>query len=389
MAIAETIVLVEKYLDEDKITEAEKELAKLNIDPEKSSFKILILQAQVFLRKKQLVEAKEYANRAFKLAFQNGKRNEIAKSLNVLALSYFREKNYDEAFKYILHAVSYDDSTVNSEIKMFKNVVNLKYKKHFNLNDTELKEVENKILSTNIKPNLHLENDDKSPTTTSSELTAKSIISEPTKQKQNMRFDWFDSSKSVEISIYIKKINSESIISDIQSNSINFKFKDSDNFEYDFKIDQLFDNININESSYKVFGTKMTIILIKKNNCVWTDIKNVGNNNNKSKNNNNNNNNNTNNENNNKINETSGSTAYPSSSTKKIDWSKFEIEDENDEENDDPDGFFKKLYGDADENTKRAMMKSFIESNGTSLSTDWSDVGSREVKPYGEGDDNK
>jgi suppressor of G2 allele of SKP1 len=38
------------------------------------------------------------------------------------------------------------------------------------------------------------------------------------------------------------------------------------------------------------------------------------------------------------------------------------------------DSFFKKLYKNADPDTKKAMMKSFQESNGTSLSTVWADV---------------
>lgn len=41
--------------------------------------------------------------------------------------------------------------------------------------------------------------------------------------------------------------------------------------------------------------------------------------------------------------------------------------------------FFKKLYKDADEDTKRAMMKSYVESNGTALSTNWKEVGKAPV----------
>lgn len=45
--------------------------------------------------------------------------------------------------------------------------------------------------------------------------------------------------------------------------------------------------------------------------------------------------------------------------------------------------FFQKLYADADEDTRRAMMKSYSESGGTTLSTNWDEVrkGAVEVKP--------
>ncbi|KAK4164432.1 SGS domain-containing protein, partial [Cladorrhinum sp. PSN259] len=72
--------------------------------------------------------------------------------------------------------------------------------------------------------------------------------------------------------------------------------------------------------------------------------------------------------------------AYPTSSKKgPKDWDKLG-DDEDDSSKADINSFFKTLYKDADPDQQRAMMKSFIESNGTALSTNWEDVGKRKVE---------
>lgn len=49
------------------------------------------------------------------------------------------------------------------------------------------------------------------------------------------------------------------------------------------------------------------------------------------------------------------------------------------EPTDDVNNFFKKLFGNADDDTKKAMMKSFIESGGTTLSTNWNEVKNKKI----------
>ncbi|XP_073143589.1 protein SGT1 homolog [Henckelia pumila] len=77
---------------------------------------------------------------------------------------------------------------------------------------------------------------------------------------------------------------------------------------------------------------------------------------------------------------------YPSSKPKGVDWDKLEAQVKKEEKDEKLDGdaalnkFFRDIYKDADEDTRRAMSKSFVESNGTVLSTNWKEVGSKKVE---------
>ncbi|KAK0720128.1 SGS domain-containing protein [Lasiosphaeris hirsuta] len=78
--------------------------------------------------------------------------------------------------------------------------------------------------------------------------------------------------------------------------------------------------------------------------------------------------------------ETAAAPAYPTSSKSgPKDWDKLGDDDEDDGKSD-VNFFFKQLYKGATPEQQRAMMKSFVESNGTALSTDWNDVKSRTVE---------
>ncbi|KAG4972905.1 hypothetical protein JHK87_029726 [Glycine soja] len=78
--------------------------------------------------------------------------------------------------------------------------------------------------------------------------------------------------------------------------------------------------------------------------------------------------------------------AYPSSKPRTRDWDKLEAQVKKEEKEEKLDGdaalskLFRDIYQNADEDMRRAMSKSFLESNGTVLSTDWKEVGSKKVE---------
>ena len=78
------------------------------------------------------------------------------------------------------------------------------------------------------------------------------------------------------------------------------------------------------------------------------------------------------------MNENKKPAAYPTSSkTGPKNWDNLEGLDEEegkDGAGGDVDSFFRSLYEKADPDTRRAMMKSYVESSGTSLSTSWDEA---------------
>jgi len=73
---------------------------------------------------------------------------------------------------------------------------------------------------------------------------------------------------------------------------------------------------------------------------------------------------------------------YPSSSKKKKNWDQVvaQVEEEKLEGEQALNKVFQDIYGKGSEEQRRAMIKSFVESGGTVLSTNWDEVGQGEVK---------
>ncbi|KAG0166864.1 Protein SGT1 A [Apophysomyces sp. BC1034] len=183
----------------------------------------------------------------------------------------------------------------------------------------------------------------------------------PTPQGVRVRHEWFQNENYVTVEVFMKNVKSESVALDFFESSLSLAIKMPSGSDYSLELDPLTHTIVPKESSYKILSTKLEIKLKKKDaGVMWGTLE--------------------------------GEEEHPvsmapmsvSSARKPKDWNK--LAREIDQEQDKPEGeaalnaLFQKIYKDADEDTKRAMMKSFVESNGTCLSTNWSEVGSKKVE---------
>ncbi|OJZ82139.1 hypothetical protein ASPFODRAFT_196721 [Aspergillus luchuensis CBS 106.47] len=234
-------------------------------------------------------------------------------------------------------------------------------------------------------------------------------------QQVKVRHEWYQSGETVVVTLYVKGVPKDKVAIELKEDSTSLQFPLPSGAEYDFTLDPLFAPIDPSTSKVSVFSTKIEIFLRKKTpGQKWSALE-----------------------------SSTGLTtpqptttpitttttqikpqaqgpSYPTSSRHGAkDWDKLASsltqkskkkdkpkknkdattkaegkgEDDDDDEASDTesinsdfgggdavDGFFKKLYANADPDTRRAMVKSYVESQGTSLSTNWDEVGQGPVK---------
>lgn len=233
-------------------------------------------------------------------------------------------------------------------------------------------------------------------TSVSSKPSSKSPVSTPSSAPaqtpaSKIRNDWYQNNDSVTFTLLAKGVPKDKAVVDIQPRSLTISFPILSESTFDFSLDPLYAAVDVSASTYKIMSTKIEVVLKKAQpGQKWHAL-----------------------ESSEPVNDdssapstvpsallrpsaaTSQGPAYPTSSrsgpknwdklaedltTKKKSSDKKDKDDEDDDYDYDAEGgdavnsFFSKLYSGADPDTKRAMMKSFSESNGTALSTNWEEV---------------
>ncbi|EPY54270.1 SGT1-like protein Git7 [Schizosaccharomyces cryophilus OY26] len=182
------------------------------------------------------------------------------------------------------------------------------------------------------------------------------------------RFDWSQASATLSLDIYAKNVKPENLIVTLKTRSVFVNATLTDGSNYTLNLDPLAHEIDVSGSSYRLFSTKIEIILKKQTSDEkWENL--------------------TKTDNDFTVRHPQIMTETTSKSNSEKNWDHVLKEADTEEEESTGDAalakLFQDLYKNADDDTRRAMMKSYIESNGTSLSTNWKDVGNRkfETKP--------
>ncbi|XP_077014504.1 protein SGT1 homolog isoform X2 [Tamandua tetradactyla] len=185
--------------------------------------------------------------------------------------------------------------------------------------------------------------------------------------QSKIKYDWYQTESQVIITLMIKNVQKNDVNVEFSEKEFSALVKLSSGEDYTMKL-RLLHPIIPEQSTFKVLSTKIEIKMKKPEAVRWeklegegdlpkpkqfiADVKNL----------------------------------YPSSSHYTRNWDKLVGEIKEEEKNEKLEGdaalnkLFQQIYSDGSDEVKRAMNKSFMESGGTVLSTNWSDVGKRKVE---------
>lgn len=196
-----------------------------------------------------------------------------------------------------------------------------------------------------------------------------------TSDPKRVRHQWIQTPTHVLVTIFVQGVTDEDVSVTYEPSSLEVAVKlPRSDAEYQLHL-SLFASVRVEECSHKVGSMKVEISLKKSVAGTWDDLEGSGEGGEKLH-----------------FNPAHGTStvaeppaqgkrpAYPTSRPKKVDWDQVEsaVKKEEAEEKLEGDAALNKLFGEiyqnADEDTRRAMVKSMQTSGGTVLSTNWSEV---------------
>ncbi|BGP33436.1 Cochaperone protein [Rhodotorula toruloides] len=194
-----------------------------------------------------------------------------------------------------------------------------------------------------------------------------------------IRHEWYQTEGEVVVSVFIRNVKAEDLKVELQERSLSLSVHLPTGSDVVFDLDPLAHAIDASASSHRVLQPKIELKLKKKEGGVkWNKLEGedesivkMG-----------------------QATEEKVDHSYPSSSRKRHNWDDIVKQSAKEDEalaeelrkNPNAGGdkalneLFQKLYADATDDQRRAMIKSYQESNGTALSTDWKDVSKRKVE---------
>jgi suppressor of G2 allele of SKP1 len=221
-------------------------------------------------------------------------------------------------------------------------------------------------------------------TSPADEKPAQTTVLQPAKHNEipmpsgpKTRYEWYQTETHVTVSILVKNVKKEDLKCDVHESNLSCSIRLPSGSDYSLELD-LAHSVVPDQTQIKILGSRVEIKLKKVEGWRWEKLESDG------------------------VNDTvkqfyPGQTTatadtvhkYPSSSHYRHNWDAMEAQIKAEEKDEKLEGdaalnkLFQQIYADGSEETRRAMNKSFLESGGTVLSTNWKDIGDKptECKP--------